>query len=167
MRGGGKKDLKLTTTTQKRGKQDRGRDADICKCSDTDLEKASSSGWLVNRGVKLPCGSQSMGKSPAHWFNLYISVINVYCSSKPGDYWKFLFLCFLISSCFLFHSEGLNPFEFGVMKTKHNFSRSWRYTIGIKLHSWLSWRVTTYSCWFQLSVALYSSWKPLWHHKKL
>lgn len=43
-----------------------GQDADICKRSDTDLEKASSSGWLVNRGVKLPCGSQSMGKSPAH-----------------------------------------------------------------------------------------------------
>lgn len=39
-----------------------GQDADICKRSDTDLEKASSSGWLVNRGVKLPCGSQSMGK---------------------------------------------------------------------------------------------------------
>lgn len=49
-------------TTQITEKQD----ADICKRSDTDLEKASSSGWLVNRGVKLPCGSQSMGKSPAH-----------------------------------------------------------------------------------------------------
>lgn len=43
-----------------------GQDADVCKLSDTDLEKASSSGWLGNRGVKLPCGSQSVGKSPAH-----------------------------------------------------------------------------------------------------
>lgn len=40
-----------------------GQDADICKRSDTDLEKASCSGWLVNRGVKLPCGSESAGKS--------------------------------------------------------------------------------------------------------
>lgn len=27
------------------------------------MEKASCSGWLVNRGVTLPCGSQSVGKS--------------------------------------------------------------------------------------------------------
>lgn len=40
-----------------------GQDADICKRSDTDLEKASCSGWLVNRGVKLPCGSESVGNS--------------------------------------------------------------------------------------------------------
>lgn len=40
-----------------------GQDADICKRSDTDLEKASSSAWLVNRSVKLPRGSQSAGEN--------------------------------------------------------------------------------------------------------
>ena len=34
-------------TTQRREKQDRGWDADICKRSDTDLEKASSL-WLAH-----------------------------------------------------------------------------------------------------------------------
>lgn len=46
-----------------REKRKTGQDADICKRSDTDLEKASCSGWLVNTGVKLPCGSESVGKS--------------------------------------------------------------------------------------------------------
>lgn len=57
MGGAGKK-------TEKDNRENRktGQDADICKRSDTDLEKASSSGWLVNRGVKLPCGSQRVGK---------------------------------------------------------------------------------------------------------
>lgn len=40
------------------------------------------------------------------------------------------------------------------MKTKYNFSLSRRYTIGIKLHSWLSWRVTTCSCSFLCSFSL-------------
>lgn len=31
---------------------------------------------------------RALGKSPAHWLNLYISVVNVYCSLKPGDDWK-------------------------------------------------------------------------------
>lgn len=52
--------------TQQREERKTGQDADICKRSDTDLEKASSSGWLTNRGMTLPCGSQSMGKSQAH-----------------------------------------------------------------------------------------------------
>lgn len=42
------------------GNRKTGQDADICKRSDTDLEKASSSGWLVNRSVKLPRGSESI-----------------------------------------------------------------------------------------------------------
>lgn len=81
----------------------------------------------MNRGVKLPCGSQSVGKSPAHWFNLYISVINVYCSFKPGDYWNIFFcLCFVISTCslFFFTMGEVNPVEFGIMNAEHNFGLS-------------------------------------------
>lgn len=114
-RGGEKKRGKNNTENRKTG-----QDADICKRSDTDLEKASSSGWLVNRGMKLPCGSQSMGKSPAHWLNLYISVANVYCSLKPGDYWN-IFFPFILLSLHIFCSGGVNPQGFGVMKTEHNF----------------------------------------------
>lgn len=71
-------------------KQDRGKGCWYMQTQWHRFGKASSSGWLVNRGVKLPCGSQSVGKSQAHWFNLYISVINVY-RVEPGDYWN---LCF-------------------------------------------------------------------------
>lgn len=42
------------------GNRKTGQDADICKRSDTDLEKATSSAWLVNRSVKLPRGSESV-----------------------------------------------------------------------------------------------------------
>lgn len=72
---GGAADLRWSSDERHRGEEKKkkrrknnrenrktGQDADICKRSDTDLEKASSSGWLMNRGVKLPCGSQSMGK---------------------------------------------------------------------------------------------------------
>lgn len=124
---------KIKNNTEKIGRKnnrtgDR-QDADICKCSDIDLEKASSSGWLVNRGVKLPCGSQSMGKSPAHWFNLYISVINVYCLLKPEDYWNFLFFSMFCYLCVFFTIWILG------MKTEHNLRLSRGYNRNFKTSS--------------------------------
>lgn len=155
MRGGRRGEAKKKKKKRKNNRENRktGQDADICKRSDTDLEKASSSGWLMNRGVKLPCGSQSMGKSPAHWLNLYISVVNVYCSLKPGDYWNtFCFLYVLLSLPIFFAVGELIHLDLGSWRLEHYFSLSRGCTVVTKLCPWLSWRVPEYSsCCFAVS----------------
>lgn len=141
-----------------------GQDADICKRSDTDLEKASSSGWLVNRGVKLPCGSQSMGEisspltQPVHFCCQCLLLVEA---------WRLLeFFLYVLLSIHIFSQwGGVNPFGFGVMKTEHNCSLFWGYSVVTKLRPWLSWRVPNYpSCFFAVSRC--SSWKPLWRHNE-
>lgn len=72
-----------------------GQDADICKRSDTDLERFL---WLARehrREAPTWLSEHGGGGSPAHGLNLYISVVYVYRSLKPGDYWNlfFFFLC--------------------------------------------------------------------------
>lgn len=81
-------------------REKRGQDADICKCSDTHLEKASCSGWLVNSSSHVAL--RAWGTFSAHWLNLYISVSNVYCSLKPGDYWIIFLLLLILWLLFFF-----------------------------------------------------------------
>lgn len=156
---GKKREEKNNTENRKTG-----QDADICKRSDTDLEKASSSGWLVNRGVKLPCGSQSMGKSQAHWLNLYISVVNVYCSLKPGDYWN-IFFYVLLFQLFFFNGGSKSIWIWGHedwTQLQSGIYRSYK-TVPGSPGECPSTPLVSLLC----PIALCSSWKPLWHHTKL
>lgn len=101
---GGAADLRWSSGTEERKKRKNnrenrktGQDADICKRSDTDLEKASSSGWLMNRGVKLPCGFQSMGKilRPTDSTCTFLLLMFTACQSLEitGIFYVLLSLC--------------------------------------------------------------------------
>lgn len=122
----------------------RKEDADICKRSDTDFEKAFSSGWLMNTGVKLPCGSQSNGG------NL-----------KPTDSTcTFLLLkCLLLVEawrlleyflCFVRFKEIVNPFWIlGV---------SWAYSSPGECPK------SPLVSFFNSVLSLYKAGSPLWRH---
>lgn len=127
LENGGAADLRWSSDERCRGEKKKwknrenrktGQDADICKRSDTDLEKASSSGWLMYRGVKLPCGSQSMGKilRPTDSTCTFLLLMFTACQSLEitGIFYVLLSLCIVLG---FFHAGRGNPVGFGVMRT--------------------------------------------------
>lgn len=90
---------------------------------------------------------RAFGKSPAHWLNLYISVVNVYCSLKPGEDWKkkrenekkkmTLYVLLSLHILFLFLLLRWESVPLGLNAVLGSVSG----TVATKVGPWPSWRV--------------------------
>lgn len=144
-----------------------GQDADICKRSDTDLERflwlarehrREAPTWLSEHGGGdlQPTDSTCTFRS---------SMFTARWSLEITGIFSFFFFVFVIYNIFS-RSRGVNPFGFGVIRTEHNFSSVLGIKRGYKTASLALLEGGPSAPLVPLlhPIALCSGWKPRWQH---